>query len=555
MTGPFPESAEWKAEMSGLLDALCEESITPEQVQRLERLVLTVPQAEAYYLQYMSLFADVSRRFTVPNPETPRESLAKLDPNKADPRPALPRGGRRMFQQVLLLSAVAAALLVAVVLWPRTFRQPVATTPEPVDDSVALVLQAPGAAWEDTTTPPRAGAPLTPGWLRIKSGFVQMQFYSGATVILEGPAELQVVSRMEAFCARGKLRANVPAQAHGFTIKSPGLELGECGAEFGMQVGADGTEVHVFEGTVDLYDPAAKKGTKEDEIQQVTQQLTTGQSVRQEGPGKVVPIKHDTATFSTAKDLADRWNDGVRRRQKEWQSATQELRADPKLLVYYDFQTGDDASSRTLVNRARTRPALMDALIVGGSSGMGRWPGRQGVEFKRVSDRIRFRVPGEFDSLTLMAWVRVDALPNRFNGLMLTDGWDEGEVHWHLSNAGTLELGVQGPKRKTNAHYYAKEVVPASRLGQWIHLATVYDVDRYEVLHFVDGQVVAQLPLQFEIPLRVGDVEIGNWNLGSHKNPSPVRYFSGSMDEFMLFSRALSETEVERLYDQSRPPW
>jgi hypothetical protein len=33
-----------------------------------------------------------------------------------------------------------------------------------------------------------------------------------------------------------------------------------------------------------------------------------------------------------------------------------------------------------------------------------------------------------------------------------------------------------------------------------------------------------------------------------------VRNFTGGMDEFMLFSRALTGAEVERLYAQGRPP-
>ena len=40
----------------------------------------------------------------------------------------------------------------------------------------------------------------------LKSGHAQIEFYSGARVILEGPAEFELISRTEAFCKRGKLR-------------------------------------------------------------------------------------------------------------------------------------------------------------------------------------------------------------------------------------------------------------------------------------------------------------------------------------------------------------
>ena len=70
-----------------------------------------------------------------------------------------------------------------------------------------------------------------------------------------------------------------------------------------------------------------------------------------------------------------------------------------------------------------------------------------------------------------------------------------------------------------------------------------------------DGQLVQQEDLKHDMPLHVGDVEIGNWNAASFRGKYPVRYFSGCMDEFMLFSRALGDPEVEQIYAQGRPPF
>ena len=57
MTPGSPEFAELQA----LLNAVCEEAATPEQMQRLEEVVLADPAAEAYYVQYMSFYADLIR--------------------------------------------------------------------------------------------------------------------------------------------------------------------------------------------------------------------------------------------------------------------------------------------------------------------------------------------------------------------------------------------------------------------------------------------------------------------------------------------------------------
>ena len=53
---------------------------------------------------------------------------------------------------------------------------------EDVDDTIAVLVQTHRAVWEETGLPTRPGSPLPPGRLMLKSGFAQIEFYSGATV-------------------------------------------------------------------------------------------------------------------------------------------------------------------------------------------------------------------------------------------------------------------------------------------------------------------------------------------------------------------------------------
>ncbi len=565
MIPPVPELAE----LQTLLDALCEESITPEQVRRLEELVRTHPAAEAYYVQYLSFYADLVGHFGVLPAMTAgalRERLTAAPPaeepvahqDRAAPRRSrrwganfrsLPRF-RKFGPVALSLSSLAAGILLVWALWPRPHHRPALSnsTPEAVDDTVAVLLQAPGAVWAETAPPLRTGSPLAPGWLRLKSGLAQLEFYNGATVILEGPADLKLISRTEAYCARGKLRALVPPQAVGFRIGSPKLDLVDRGTEFGLQVGEeDETEVHVFKGKVELHDAGAAPET-------APQEMTTGQGVRLEAAGMMRPIASNPAAFLTAQELARRSEQERDRRQRTWLAASTALRRDPDLRVYYPFEA-DQPWSRVLPDQAQGRQAAQDGAIVGCSWVTGRWPGKQGLEFKRVSDRVRFRVPGTFDSVTLMAWVRVDGLPNRNNSLMMADGWPVGGLHWQIGDDGTLILGVRNPAGVPNAHYHAPGVLTRDRLGQWLHLAVVYDRDGRRVTHYVDGRAVVQQPVPFDLPLRIGNAELGNWNTDPRRSKQPIRYLSGCMDEFMIFGRALGAQEVAALYQQGRPPW
>jgi hypothetical protein len=561
-----------RQELHELLSVLLDGALGAEQQDRLGELLRQHAEAREFYLAYFGLHADLALRgeqrdfLQAPLPTTAEGTQGQpieaeqpeVEPPRAfpvrgaSPPPShIPHRSRFVLWGALGLSGLAAALLVALLIpWqrPRDVSTSEDQAAEATDSTVAVLLQAPGAVWGETNLSTRTGAPLAPGWLRLKSGFAQIEFYSGATVILEGPAELQLISRMEAYCARGKLRATVPPQAQGFTIGSPELALVDRGTEFGLEVGAGGkTEVHVFQGKVELHNPGSPREALP------PKELTTGQGVRLDDPGIVRPIELNPAGFQTAQDLAARSREATRRRQQDWLAASEALRRDPSLLVYYPFEA-EQPWSRTLLDQARGRQQPQDGAIVGCSWAAGRWQGKRGLEFKRVGDRVRLHVPGEFDALTLAAWVRVDALPNRNNSLFMTDGWKEGAAHWQIGDAGMLILGVKAPREVRNAHYHAPGVLTPERWGQWLHLAVVYDRLGGLVTQYVDGRSVMQEPVLLDIPLRLGDAEIGNWSTGPGGSRQPIRNFSGCMDEFMLFSRPLSAVEIEQLYNQGRPP-
>src|SRR6266545_2711374 len=544
------------SELHRLLSALLDGTLSPEQQSQLGDLLQQDAAARDLYLAYFQMHADLSLRGGSPLPVVNKEPgqpgpAATTPAGEPLSRTATPRSRlrRRLFWGGLGLAGVAAALWLVLTLGQRPpQRRPVAShPPEPQDSTVAVLLQAPGAVWEQTGLPTWAGAPLYPGRLKLKSGLAHIEFYSGAMIILQGPAELQLISRTEAHCASGKLRAVVPPQAQGFTITSPKLDLVDRGTEFGLEVSASGkTEVHVFQGQVDLYNPGANRTAAP------ARELKTGGGVRVAGPGfDSIPL--NPGAFVTPKELIARSDEATRVRQKEWLRVSDVLKKDPSLVVYYTFDNERPWERVLRDHAAKQQAPPHDGAVVGCIWGNGRWPGKQGLEFKRVSDRVRFRVTDEFESLTLMAWVRIDGLPNRNNSLMMTDGWEPGECHWQIGDNGTLILGIQGNPKGRGAHYHAVNAVTPERFGQWLHLAVVYDRDGEKVTHYLDGHPVAQQPIQFDIPLRISDAQLGNWNLATHRNNTPIRFLSGCMDEFLLFGRALSDEEIERHYTSGRP--
>ena len=95
------------------------------------------------------------------------------------------------------------------------------------------------------------GQPITERWLRIESGVAEVSFSSGATVSIEGPAQLRLDSAMHVFSKFGKLTANCPPSAHGFTVRFRGGRVVDLGTEFALNAKPEGnTQVHVLNGEV-----------------------------------------------------------------------------------------------------------------------------------------------------------------------------------------------------------------------------------------------------------------------------------------------------------------
>lgn len=415
---------------------------------------------------------------------------------------------------------------------------------EPVDSGVAVITQSVDARWSSETAP-QAGDTLSPGMLKLESGLVIVEFYSGVTAILEGPAELEVVSARRALCRRGRLRARVPPQAEGFVLELPQVEVVDLGTEFGVQVDADGSaQVHVFNGKVELF----AAGTNRDP--QSRQELTAGSGIAWQSDGTRQAIPASDAAFVSQTRFEELAAAQRQRRFEQWQSLRDRLRNDPRVLVYYDFTRRDDAE-RVLFGRQQGREQFNGA-IVGCSWASGRWPEKPALEFKRPGDRVRVYLPGEFDSLSFAAWIRVDGLDRAFNTLMLTDGYDLGEPHWQIDRRGRLVLGVKHWETR-GRNYTSRSIFNLKRLGQWVHLATVYDHRAGHVRHYLNGRRLHEQKLAEPTQLRIGDAEIGNWGRPAERSRTSIRNFNGRIDELILFQQALAEEDVRELYEAGRP--
>jgi hypothetical protein len=402
--------------------------------------------------------------------------------------------------------------------------------------AIAMLSRTADAQWTRGKEIPRLGAPLEARDLQLHAGLAEVSFYSGARLLIEGPADLRVISQNSAFCKSGRIVAEVPDQARGFEIRTPHTVLSDLRGSLGVEVKEDETEVHALRGAIKVL------GCTVDE----------GLAARIDRSGSVRLIEAQQEAFNSPFDLQAKLAAADARRHDQWRRSCKRLESDESLIVHFDFQN-ISPSDWQLRNLARPEMNGSGGAIVGCQRTEGRWPEKGALEFQSVSDRVRLAVPDEFEALTLTAWVCVKGLDRKINSLFMSDGFEPGTIHWVIRRDGVLGLTVIGASPSDYQIATSPPVISLDQFGTWMHLAVVVDGKR--VTHYLNGIPVSESALRIGPPYRIGAAELGNWNAKgfSEMDPFMIRNFSGGIDEFCLFSRALSDREIRSLYSHGRP--
>lgn len=232
-------------------DGLADEAMIAE----LEALMHEDPSARIIYLQTLQLHQDLERKSAG---GAWSGEHTEIDAPIQFPVPPIRRRGT-------LLAAAAALILSAIGAWVWFAGS----------DRIGEIVEVSNAQWQGR---PPAGK-LNPGRrLQLGSGSVELRLVSGVRVVLQGKTDVVLRSAMEIELNDGQLFAEVPGNAHGFRVTTPGLDVIDRGTQFGVRFGANGADVHVFDGEVEV----------ESESQaQANRTLTTAQAARFNPKGKL----------------------------------------------------------------------------------------------------------------------------------------------------------------------------------------------------------------------------------------------------------------------------
>jgi len=175
------------------------------------------------------------------DPEKETQPSSSAEPEKRIQQ-VLPRPVRRNSLRTWLAPLATAAMLIIGIFVYQSQTSAVSV-------QIAWIQNAQNCKWHLDIPP--TGDMYSGRSLQLESGLVEIGFESGASIILQGPATLDLLTAKSARLRFGKLAAKVPKSAHGFTVLSPEGKIIDLGTEFVMSVAKNGsTEVYVDKGEV-----------------------------------------------------------------------------------------------------------------------------------------------------------------------------------------------------------------------------------------------------------------------------------------------------------------
>lgn len=214
-------------------------TITAPETEALEQLLKTDAALRDWYLDALNLDSALEA-----SAESAQTALSL--PVPFSQRVLTPAGATSTrWQGWRPLAAAAAGIVMTGVaaLWAWSAKE----------SAIAEIVETQGARWESSTLPTEAGSVLGAGRLRLAEGLARLRFARGADVMLEGPAELEVIGAQVCRLHRGSLVAHVPEQARGFSVLTPRATLIDHGTDFGISTDETGhANVQVMQGEVEL---------------------------------------------------------------------------------------------------------------------------------------------------------------------------------------------------------------------------------------------------------------------------------------------------------------
>lgn len=551
-----------------LLSKSLDGHITVEEIRRLDRLIIEVPEARAYYVEYLQIHAHL-RKLLQHNPETEPseetmilnaqlwEQLARHEQTAeliAVERPQPPAGEefekpavvpqRQKVNKFSLYAAISSAaafilLLAYVHLSPMLFK-PVAVVADQIQGAVLF-----------QSSVPCVGPELYPGSYTLDKGLIELAFVDGGKVVVEAPSEFVIENASRIYLLKGQLTALVENKRKPFIVRTLNSNVTDLGTEFGVLANADGTmETHVFEGKVRL--------ESHEQPQREVLMLEGGQAAHADSAGILTKRKANPLQFVRLEEFSIKKQAAQGSAYCRWQEQVYQIHRDPALAAHYTFEQ-DSRHPDLLKNQAPAARDQLNGILEGQESkpkwAPGRWPEKTALFFDRSATQ-RVRIPADpqlcmTGPITLGAWIKMEEAPAAFvpgmhGGNILSNG-KENNLNYHLSYGLYYEDHMMIYMRAQGYDFHTRGPEIDLSVDQWHFLSVTHD--NYQVCFYIDGKLMKTVEKYFSGTPVLADLLIG----GMEPQEQPKYRFHGFIDEVLIFNRVLSEAEMQVLYESGKP--
>jgi len=228
-----------------------------------------------------------------------------------------------------------------------------------------------------------------------------------------------------------------------------------------------------------------------------------------------------------------------------WLQYKNNLRCDPNLIAYYDFE---DKEGATLKNQSQGpsflsgitkayKPEKMNGTIYGATWTDCRWTGKGGLNFDGTDDYVDLgtdMIGTGADSVS--AWIYLDSYGEGNLGTIVANG----ELYFYLSTAnaqirfmsdGSVSIGSD---------------LNSILLNRWYHVVVTRDATGANTNFYING-VLSGTPNQ-----NSGTPTAGAFNVLIGDGVAPTEHFDGKIDEVAIYDKALTAQEIENHYKMGR---
>ncbi|MSU65678.1 MAG: hypothetical protein EXS38_06170 [Opitutus sp.] len=522
-------------ELNELCGAAVDGGLTEAQRARLAALLHASEAARRYYVRAMEQSASLHTYASEVHAGTPD---AVVRPMRSGPF--------SLGWAIALPLAAALALGLYLARKEPLPLEPAPAVPTRTEDFVAQISALKDSQWPARTAAFQPGAYLRKGQrLELNAGYAEITFDSGARVVLEGAAILDLNSAWDATLRRGTLKASVPREAIGFRVSNPAVEVVDLGTEFTMIADGQGAaEVLVLKGKVEASPRVSA------------------------GPETILLRENESRRFAASGVSA------ISDRETKFARFTQPLaleRFAPTVnVVHWSFdETAGDVVNANVTGLAVPAADVQLVLDHAGDLATVHSDGRRGRALRfdgRLQARGRFPGISGSAARTVAFWVKVPV------DAQLSDAY--AMVTWatNVKKLGNRPVGIswnrrpsEGPIGALRTDFGGGHAMGSTSLrdGRWHHVAVYFapgeDPDApVQVKQYIDGRLESStiVPGTLRAPAGTGDAALAEvvW-LGCRLTGQKQRdHFRGELDELFIADRSLEPQEIVSLMNDNRLP-